>query len=98
MKGFVTFGEIMLRLSQSQIGDKILIANEFSVVYGGSESNVTTSIPCLGNKVSFISKLPNNPLGNAALLGLNKYKVDTDKVLLGGNPIWRNNDGSIAEW
>lgn len=87
MKGFVTFGEIMLRLTPSQIGDKILIADEFSVGYAGSESNVATSLACLGNKVSFISKVPNNPLGNAALLGLNKYKVDTDMVLLGGNRI-----------
>lgn len=85
MIGFVTFGEIMLRLTPSRIGDKLLIADKFSVGYAGSESNVSTSLACLGNHVNFISKVPNNPLGNAALMGLNKYKVNTDKVLLGGN-------------
>ncbi|WP_396600596.1 PfkB family carbohydrate kinase [Algibacter sp. R77976] len=85
MKSFVTFGEIMLRLTPSHIGDKLLIADEFSVGYAGSESNVSTSLACLGNPVDFISKVPNNPLGNAALLGLNKFKVNTNKTLLGGN-------------
>lgn len=87
MTGFVTFGEIMLRLTPSQIGDKLLIADEFSVGYAGSESNVATSLACLGNHVNFISKVPNNPIGQAALLGLNKFKVNTDKVLHGGNRI-----------
>ena len=87
MSGFVTFGEIMLRLTPSGNGDKLMVTNEFSVDYAGAESNVATSLACLGNQVDFISKVPDNPLGKASLLGLQKYGVTTDKVLFGGRRI-----------
>ncbi len=84
MKGFVTFGEIMLRLTPSYKGDKLLLANDFSVGYAGAESNVAISLACLGNQVDFISKVPNNPIGKAALLSLKKFGVTTNRVLFGG--------------
>ncbi|WP_136468312.1 sugar kinase [Flagellimonas onchidii] len=84
MTGFATFGEIMLRLTPSLSGGKLLTAHEFSVNYAGAESNVATSLACLGDQVDFISKVPDNPLGKAALLGLNKFGVITNKVLFGG--------------
>ncbi|WP_255307358.1 sugar kinase [Allomuricauda sp. CP2A] len=85
MMEFVTFGEIMLRLTPSQKGDKLLLAQEFAVGYAGAESNVAVSLSLLGNQVSFISKVPNNPMGKAALFGLNQFGVSTDTVSLGGN-------------
>lgn len=85
MMEFVTFGEIMLRLTPSQKGDKLLLAQEFAVGYAGAESNVAVSLSFLGNKVSFASKVPNNPMGKAALLGLNQFGVSTNNVLLGGH-------------
>ncbi|MGX1930899.1 PfkB family carbohydrate kinase [Flagellimonas sp. 2504JD4-2] len=85
MKGFVTFGEIMLRLTPSQQKDKLLLANEFSVGYAGAESNVAVSLACLKNEVDFVSKVPHSPMGQAALLSLQKFGVATDEVLHGGN-------------
>lgn len=84
MMGFVTFGEIMLRLTPSQKGDKLMMSNEFSVGYAGAESNVATSLACLGNQVDFITKVPNNPMGKAALMCLKQFGVSTEKVLQGG--------------
>lgn len=82
---FITFGEIMLRLSPSENGEKLILANHFSVGYAGSESNVATSLACLGNTVDFVSKVPENPLGKAALSSLNRFRISTDHSIFGGS-------------
>ncbi|MCL6267916.1 sugar kinase [Flagellimonas myxillae] len=84
MMGFVTFGEIMLRLTPVVKGNKLLTSSEFTVGYAGAESNVAVSLACLKNQVDFISKVPNNPLGQASLLNLKRFGVSTDEVVLGG--------------
>ncbi len=83
--GFSGFGEIMLRLVPAGNSDRIQNSHLFSAGYAGSESNVATSLACLGNKVRFISKVPSNPLGEAALQSLNQFKVDTHYVLKEGS-------------
>lgn len=83
--GYLTFGEIMLRLTPPLSGAKLLLAEDFSVGYAGAESNVAISLACLGNQVDFVSKVPENPIGMAALLSLKKYGIQTDKALIGGN-------------
>ena len=83
MKKIVTMGEIMLRLSTKN-NEKMLQANDYSACFGGSEANVAVSLSCLGNRTSFVTKLPNNPLGNAAEASLKKYGVDTQKIAWGG--------------
>jgi len=85
MTRFATFGEIMLRLTPPNGGDKLSLAEAFSVGYAGAESNVAISLACLGNRVDYISKVPKNPIGKAALFSLMKYGVGTEKILLGGN-------------
>ncbi|MCL6273737.1 sugar kinase [Muricauda sp. 2012CJ35-5] len=87
MKGFITFGEIMLRLTPSYKNERILSSNQFSVGYAGAESNIAVSLACLGNEVEFVTKLPNNPLGEAALASLRQYGVTTKNSLRGGNRI-----------
>ncbi|MFK5972849.1 MAG: sugar kinase [Flavobacteriaceae bacterium] len=84
---FTTFGEIMLRLVPAGQEDNIQTANLMAVNYAGSESNVATSLACLGNKVQFVSKLPLNALGKAAIQSLNKHGVSTHSVQLGGDRI-----------
>lgn len=74
---FITFGEIMLRLAQAKPGTSISFANQFNVDYAGSESNVASSLGLLGNKVSYVTRLPKNELGDAAILSLQKYGVNT---------------------
>jgi 2-dehydro-3-deoxygluconokinase len=82
--GFSSFGEIMLRLVPAGPSDRIQNSHLFSVAYAGSESNVAISLASLGNKVRFISKVPANPLGEAALQSLNQFEVDTHSIVKGG--------------
>ncbi len=84
---FVTFGEIMLRLTPSNHGSKIKTATSFGVNFAGSESNVASSLGVLKNKVDFITKLPDNQLGDAAVASLQSYGINTSNILRGGNRI-----------
>lgn len=84
---FVTFGEIMLRLTPAQLGDKIYAARTFGVNYAGSEASVASSLGVLGNDASFVTKLPENQLGDAAISSLRAYGIDTNDILRGGNRI-----------
>ncbi|MGB7392778.1 MAG: sugar kinase [Pricia sp.] len=84
---FSTFGEIMLRLVPTGKADRLRTAGLFAVDYAGSESNVAVSLACLGNKVQFVSKLPDNPMGQAARQSLEQYGVSTNDVLTGGHRV-----------
>ncbi|MEP1445192.1 MAG: sugar kinase [Paraglaciecola sp.] len=81
------FGELMLRLTPAVKGQKIVSSHNFSVDYAGAESNVASALAHLGNSVNFVSKLPNNSLGNAAMASLNRYGIDTSNLLRGGERI-----------
>ena len=65
MSKVVTFGEIMLRLSPP--GHlRFSQTNSFDVVYGGGESNVAVSLANYGVPVEFVTRLPQNDLGECA--------------------------------
>ncbi|REE00196.1 sugar kinase [Marinoscillum furvescens] len=81
---FVTFGEIMLRLTPSDIGVQLDSSAAFNVDYAGAEANVASSLGILGNQVSFITKLPPNKLGEAAIRSLRSYGINTDRIWRGG--------------
>lgn len=83
MKKVVTFGEIMLRLSPP--GQKRFSqASSFDVIYGGGESNVAVSLANYGVESQFVTRLPNNDLGDCALMELRKRGVDTSQIVRGG--------------
>ncbi len=84
---FSTFGEIMLRLVPTGQADRLRTTSLFAVDYAGSESNVAVSLACLGNNVQFISKLPDNTLGQAARQSLDRFCVSTESIIVGGNRI-----------
>lgn len=79
----VTLGEIMLRLSPPG-QSRIFQAQSMEVNYGGAEANVAVSLAQFGHKVSFVSKVPDNALGDAALGVLKKYNVDCSHIARGG--------------
>lgn len=85
-KKVVTFGEIMLRLSPPE-HQRFIQANSFEVVYGGGEANVAVSLANYGLNAAFVTKLPNNPIGDAAINELRKYGVDTRYIARGGERI-----------
>lgn len=86
MKKIVTFGEIMLRLAPYNY-ERITQTNNFQVTYGGGEANVAVSLAHNGNEVYFVTKLPNNPLGQSAINNMRNYGVKTNYILRGGDRI-----------
>ncbi len=79
----VTMGEIMLRLSTPGF-ERFIQADSFDVCYGGGEANVAVSMANYGHKASFVTKVPNNEIGECAVAALRKHNVDTSDIALGG--------------
>lgn len=79
----VTFGEIMLRLKTPE-NLRILQAQDFEASYGGAEANVAVSLAMLEDSVSFVTKLPDNPVGLAAHNEIRRFGVDTSGIRKGG--------------
>src|SRR5690554_3972268 len=79
----VTFGEIMLRLAPEGYL-RFLQADKFLATYGGGEANVAVSLANYGLNTAFVTKLPQNPIGQAALNSLRKFGVDTNFIVRGG--------------
>lgn len=84
MKKVITFGEIMLRLSPQGFL-RFSQANSFDVVYGGGESNVAVSLANYGIPVDFVTRLPQNDIGQCAMMEMRKRGVGVDKIVWGGD-------------
>ena len=79
----VTFGEIMMRL-QTPGHQRYIQAQNFEVEYGGGEANVCASVANYGGTACFVTKLPDNPIGEACLAQLRKYNICTKHIARGG--------------
>lgn len=86
MKKVVTLGEIMLRLSTPRF-ERFVQASSFDVNYGGGEANVAVSLANYGFDSHFVSKLPKNEIGQAAINHLRRFGVDTKYVARGGDRV-----------
>ncbi|MCH4886988.1 sugar kinase [Acidaminobacter sp. JC074] len=86
MKKVVTMGEIMLRLSTPGYS-RFTQTDSFDVVYGGGEANVAVSLANYGFEPYFVSKLPKNPIGDAAVNSLRRFGVNTDYITRGGDRV-----------
>ncbi|GAB4517737.1 MAG: sugar kinase [Anaerolineae bacterium] len=73
----------MLRLSPPDV-QRFTQAQTFEVVYGGAEANVALSLATFGAAVRYISRLPQNDLGDACLNALRQFGVDTEYIVRGG--------------
>jgi 2-dehydro-3-deoxygluconokinase len=82
-KKVVTLGEIMMRLSTPDF-KRFVQSDSFDVTYGGGEANVAAALCNYGLNGTFVTKVPNNPLGQAAINHLRRYGVDTQFVARGG--------------
>ena len=80
------FGEIMLRLQPANF-ERFVQASSFEVEYGGGEANVSVSLSNFGVDTAFVSKLPANPIGQAAVNALRRYGVDTRHLVRGGERV-----------
>ena len=86
MKRVVTLGEIMLRLSPPRF-ERFVQAESFDVVYGGGEANVAVSLANYGFDAHFVTKLPENDIGQAAINNLRRFGVHTDYIVRGGDRV-----------
>ena len=59
-------------------------ADKFEVTFGGAEANVAVSLANYGFDASFVSKLPENPLGESARNSLRQFGVETGDIVWGG--------------
>lgn len=59
-------------------------ASHFDVVYGGGESNVAVSLANYGISTEFITRLPDNDIGDCALMEMRKRGVGTGHIARGG--------------
>jgi len=83
-KKVVTLGEVMLRLSTPDY-KRFVQADTFDVTYGGGEANVAAAICNYGENGTFVTKVPNNPIGQSAINHLRRYGVDTQYIARGGD-------------
>jgi 2-dehydro-3-deoxygluconokinase len=86
MPVIVTFGEIMMRLS-TPAHERFAQATSFEIACGGAEANVAVMIAQLGGEADFVTRLPDNELGDRALSELAARNVRTSHVVRGGDRI-----------
>ncbi len=79
----VTFGEIMMRLNPEGY-KRFQQADTFEASYAGGEANVAVSLANYGLEAAFVTKLPENPLAEAARNELRRFGVNTDLIVWGG--------------
>ncbi len=85
-KKVVTLGEIMLRLSTPDF-KRFVQADTFDVTYGGGEANVAAALCNYGLQGTFVSKIPDNAIGQSAINHLRRYGVDTRFIARGGKRV-----------
>jgi 2-dehydro-3-deoxygluconokinase len=86
VKKYITFGELMLRLSPPR-GEVFLQTPGFVATFGGAEANVAVALANFGEETALVTVLPDNALGDAAIRELRGFAVDVSKIKRGGDRI-----------
>jgi 2-dehydro-3-deoxygluconokinase len=66
----VTFGEVLLRLSPPQAQERLFQSPSLRTWFGGAEANVAAGLAALGVPAEHVTRVPDGPLGDAALAAL----------------------------
>jgi 2-dehydro-3-deoxygluconokinase len=80
----VCFGEIMLRLSPPGF-ERLLQSPILQATFGGGEANVAVSLAQFGFDSLYVTRLPANPIGDAALKVLRAEGVSVEHIVRGGD-------------
>jgi len=80
----VTFGEIMLRLSPPGF-ERFFQSPHLQATFGGGEANVAVSLAHFGLDSYYVTRVPANPVGDAAISALRAEGVRTAFVQRGGD-------------
>ncbi|HEX2093130.1 MAG TPA: sugar kinase [Longimicrobiaceae bacterium] len=84
MKRVVSFGEVMLRLSPPG-QERLFQSPQLRTWFGGSEANVAVSLAHLGVRSDYVTRLPANAVGDAALSALRAEGVGVRGIVRGGD-------------
>jgi len=83
MSRVVTFGEIMLRL-KSPGTERFFQSPLLEATFGGGEANVAVSLANFGHRVSFVSVLPANAIGDSCVRELRSHGIETGGIVRTG--------------
>ncbi len=84
MKRVVTFGEVMLRLSPPGF-ERFFQSPLLSATFGGGEANVAVALARFGLESRYVTRVPANAVGDAAVRALRAEGVDVSGVVRGGS-------------
>ena len=84
MSRFVTFGEIMLRLTPPD-HEVLFQTSGLVATFGGAEANVAVSLANYGEKVSYVTAAPANPIGDAMVKEVRSFGIDTSFIARKGD-------------
>lgn len=79
MPGFVTFGEIMLRLKPPG-AERFFQSPIREATFGGGEANVVAALARFGCDTSFVSVIPADAVGDACVGELRRHGIDTSRI------------------
>ena len=85
-KRVVTLGEVMLRLKSPGF-ERFFQSPQLEATFGGGEGNVAASLANFGLTASFVTALPENPIGDAAVRALRALGVDTSLIARQGERV-----------
>lgn len=83
MGNVVSFGEILLRLASPGY-TRLFQKDSLDATFCGGEANVAVSLSIFGLESVFVTKLPDNDVGRAAVNSMRYFGVDTSKIVYGG--------------
>ena len=86
MAQYLSFGEIMLRL-KTPGHERFFQSPTFEATFGGGEANVAVALSNYGVDAGFISALPDNDIGEAAIRELRSFGVDTTMIRRSGERV-----------
>lgn len=79
MTRVVTFGEVMLRLKSPGV-ERLFQSPLLEATFGGAEANVAVSLANYGVPATFVTAIPANNVGDAAVGELRRHGVDTSAI------------------
>jgi 2-dehydro-3-deoxygluconokinase len=80
----VTFGEVMMRLNPPGFL-RIAQTRSFDATYAGGEVNVAIAVANFGMPAAFVTRIPDNEVGDGCINYIRQFGVDTSHVIRGGD-------------
>ncbi len=83
MTRVVTFGELLLRLSPPG-EERLFESSDLVTCFGGAEANVAVALSHFGVRCDYVTRVPDNPVGHAGVVALEREGVGTEWIQRGG--------------